>query len=512
MSGGQEERRDVFLSHRGVDKPFVRRLAADIESTPYLDRKLTVWLDEAEIRPGQSIPAMVNDGLERSRFILLVMTPAYFNSESGWTDAEWHAALHTDPDNRRGRIIPVLATDCPYVPILLRHLLALDLRGNNYAADLGRLRAILCNESLSRPVTYRGQLIRSNGRIDRATLVAERAIPDGDPDPVTESLSCNLLPVERMPTYLYEAPVRTDIWLPQSDKTLRAPKKYELIGMVRKAQEDRGEAHPRVPAFRLLGDRVVTFHDLEEDESLLAPIVDQSAVSAIRVNEAIQDEDDRRVMISLLNMSLTRHLMARGLFVDETRASRYYFPPDNGKARVVWWKPLKKNSKRTVTKPYLHGDVIAHWLHQAAYIKVVFLASKFFVQITPTWLLTQDGVQVKGGPEVGRVVIQWTGRERNLSVLYHVRFWTTILRRGPGPIISVRAGEQTMDVSTVPAFVEQQYGIAADHKNILEILDVEAEQIARVEESIEIETFDRSEVGEVDTPEEIIDEEGDRDE
>ena len=89
-----------------------------------------VWLDEAEIRPGQSVPEMINQGLETSRFVALVMTPAYFRSESGWTDAEWHAALYVDPDNRRARLLPLLVEDCPYIPYLLRHLRAIDFRGN----------------------------------------------------------------------------------------------------------------------------------------------------------------------------------------------------------------------------------------------------------------------------------------------------------------------------------------------------------------------------------------------
>jgi len=61
-----EGQQDVFLSHRSADKLFVRKLAADIEATPCGDRYLTAWLDEAEIRPGQSVPGMVNHGLEWS--------------------------------------------------------------------------------------------------------------------------------------------------------------------------------------------------------------------------------------------------------------------------------------------------------------------------------------------------------------------------------------------------------------------------------------------------------------
>src|SRR5437868_6752152 len=98
--GKRRSTRDVFLSHRSIDKDFVRKLASDVESEMFRGRQLLTWLDEAEVRPGQSIVGMVNEGLEKSRFVALIMTPAYFTSESGWTDAEWHAALFSDPDNR----------------------------------------------------------------------------------------------------------------------------------------------------------------------------------------------------------------------------------------------------------------------------------------------------------------------------------------------------------------------------------------------------------------------------
>jgi hypothetical protein len=101
--------RDVFLSHRNTDKAWARQLAARIESVHVGGRQLTVWLDEAEVRPGRSVVAEVNRGLERSRFIALVMTPDYFDSPSGWTDAEWQAALYTDPAGRQGRVVPLLA-------------------------------------------------------------------------------------------------------------------------------------------------------------------------------------------------------------------------------------------------------------------------------------------------------------------------------------------------------------------------------------------------------------------
>ena len=91
-ASGPQGTRDLFLSHSSANKPLVRKIASDVQAHERADgARLTVWLDEAEIRPGQSIPGAVNRGLEVSRFYALLMGPGYFASSSGWTDAEWHA-------------------------------------------------------------------------------------------------------------------------------------------------------------------------------------------------------------------------------------------------------------------------------------------------------------------------------------------------------------------------------------------------------------------------------------
>src|ERR1700737_2231585 len=167
--------RDIFLSHRSVNKNLVRQLAGDIENELWQGRRLLTWLDEGEIPIGGSIPGHINEGLENSRFVALIMTPEYFDSSSGWTDAEWHAALYNDPDNRKHRLIPILAADCPYIPFLLRHLRNIDIREEDYKRGLRELLAVLREQPLPRAVAHRGQLITPSGQVDKAQLVAERA-------------------------------------------------------------------------------------------------------------------------------------------------------------------------------------------------------------------------------------------------------------------------------------------------------------------------------------------------
>ena len=105
-----------------------------------------------------------------------------------------------------------------------------------------------------------------------------------------------------------------------------------------------------------------------------------------------------------------------------------------------------------------------------------------------------------------------------MQVLYHVRFWTSILRRGRRGPISIRAGDQRLDVATAPAFIQQAYGIRDDQMNLMELLDQEAPLIAEAEETAlevqtETEDLDGLDVsGEEQLLEDEFDEDSDNDE
>ncbi|MFZ2643728.1 MAG: toll/interleukin-1 receptor domain-containing protein, partial [Verrucomicrobiia bacterium] len=57
---------DVFLSHSSKDKAVVRSLVERLRKDG-----LKVWFDEWEIKPGDSIPAKIEKGLEHSRVLVL---------------------------------------------------------------------------------------------------------------------------------------------------------------------------------------------------------------------------------------------------------------------------------------------------------------------------------------------------------------------------------------------------------------------------------------------------------
>jgi hypothetical protein len=97
---------DVFLSHSSIDKPVVRELAQRLK----IDG-MRVWFDEWEIRPGDSVPAKIEEGLEHSRTLILCMSANAFGSD--WTQLEAGTFRFRDPLNHQRRFIPLRLDDAP---------------------------------------------------------------------------------------------------------------------------------------------------------------------------------------------------------------------------------------------------------------------------------------------------------------------------------------------------------------------------------------------------------------
>jgi hypothetical protein len=83
---------DVFLSHSAKDKPVVRPLAERLRQDG-----LKVWFDEWVLKPGDSIPAKIEEGLERSRVLVLCLSANAFGSD--WAQLEAGTFRFRDPLN-----------------------------------------------------------------------------------------------------------------------------------------------------------------------------------------------------------------------------------------------------------------------------------------------------------------------------------------------------------------------------------------------------------------------------
>lgn len=124
----------IFLSHSHADRSFVRRLFSDLESCG-----VKAWLDEAEIRPGESLIAKIEEGIEEMDYLGVVLSRNSVESE--WVLREVRMALTQEIRGKTIKVIPLLIEDCK-LPGFLLDKLYIDFRDQtegSYRKNVGLL-------------------------------------------------------------------------------------------------------------------------------------------------------------------------------------------------------------------------------------------------------------------------------------------------------------------------------------------------------------------------------------
>ena len=96
---GRSEDYDVFVSHATEDKDFAQPLAHGLRSAG-----LRVWYDDFELRVGDSLNERINEGLSRSKYGVVVLSPTFFSKH--WTKMEMNAFVARQAEGSRV-ILPI---------------------------------------------------------------------------------------------------------------------------------------------------------------------------------------------------------------------------------------------------------------------------------------------------------------------------------------------------------------------------------------------------------------------
>lgn len=100
-SKGTSRAFDVFVSHASEDKAsFVDALVSELKA-----RGRAVWYDKAVLTVGDNLAVKISDGLQQSRFGVVVLSPAFF--AKGWTAFELGALAAAQATENRKIILPV---------------------------------------------------------------------------------------------------------------------------------------------------------------------------------------------------------------------------------------------------------------------------------------------------------------------------------------------------------------------------------------------------------------------
>ncbi len=136
----------IFLSHTSKDKPIVRHVGQ------YLERKgYTVWLDEWEMTPGDSLVKKISEGVESSDKLVVFLSPE--SIKSPWVERELNGGLIMEVAEEKGLgskfVIPVLLEACK-VPFFLRDKLYSNFTNKGFDDACEELMSGLENKSKER--------------------------------------------------------------------------------------------------------------------------------------------------------------------------------------------------------------------------------------------------------------------------------------------------------------------------------------------------------------------------
>jgi WD40 repeat protein len=160
---------DVFLSYSSKDKEKVHALAQRLKQDG-----LRVWLDAWAIRPGDSIPLKIQQGLEQSRILFMCMSPDYFASD--WGRMEHLTLLFRDPTNAEQRFIPLLMAECQ-PPDIIAQFARIDWMAGSKEAYASILTACLGGKERKLRIRYDQSIMALTGHLFSVRCVA--ITPDG---------------------------------------------------------------------------------------------------------------------------------------------------------------------------------------------------------------------------------------------------------------------------------------------------------------------------------------------
>jgi hypothetical protein len=127
----------VFMSHSHKDKFFCKSLARTLNESG-----IEVWIDEAEMKVGQSLIAMIRDALDNVDFVVAIISSASVKSQ--WVNEELDFAMNKQIKNRKIIILPVVKDEC-ILPGFLEGKYFADFRKpwRRKIASLGLISSIL---------------------------------------------------------------------------------------------------------------------------------------------------------------------------------------------------------------------------------------------------------------------------------------------------------------------------------------------------------------------------------
>ncbi len=245
------------------------------------------------------------------------------------------------------------------------------------------------------------------------------------------------------------------------------------------------DAVPDSGLFILRAHRLWTFADLSKNEEILRAAVDVTSVEAMDVKTWIADDDKLKWLMALLNEMLKNRMGRIGIRKD--LKGRFYFKANMDGTPRKWTNPGDR--EREVAAKKLSSDGSSHFfVHSAAYLKFEKLGDRFFIKVEPTYTFTGDGENPLAPKATGKLSIQWSGQQRNDTIIRNLLFWMKLIAKSRKDFGIFTGGEEIV-ISGVPASARTERGIEVDEVAIGALLNIgsdDEDDLDQAAQSIEL--------------------------
>jgi hypothetical protein len=243
---------------------------------------------------------------------------------------------------------------------------------------------------------------------------------------VKDTLYSTLLPVTRMPRYVYS------VFCDYSDAEERVAQK-EII-----SPQDSAEMCP----FIIRGGMIHCFQNLNNPKGPFRNLVGKEKVIRWERRDWWDHEDRSRWYMQLLNRALNKLTGRKGLNLDREHKRYYFTQKELGKPleiSSVVWQPIFKKT----------GEHKSFWNHLAVALQFHRVSlEEWCLSIRPEMRITRDGQQPIVSEKIGSKVTRTKSRLFNYDLLKEINFWRDYLSSSQPRIIFEFGSGQHIIVST----------------------------------------------------------------
>ncbi len=122
----------VFLSHNHADKSFTKKLARDLEN-----HGVEYWLDEAEMNIGDSLIQKIREGIDKSEFFAVILSPNSVNAP--WVNNELDVAMNYQIAGKNIKVLPIMLKECALPSFLVGKFYADFTEDSKYEESFKKL-------------------------------------------------------------------------------------------------------------------------------------------------------------------------------------------------------------------------------------------------------------------------------------------------------------------------------------------------------------------------------------